>query len=43
MMVAVELPLGDPHGLIEIVVKQLRIENRVPVILEIGRLDAAWC
>ena len=43
MMVPVELGLGDPYGFLKIVVGQLGIENRVAVVLEIGRLHAARC
>jgi hypothetical protein len=41
--VPVELGLGDPDGFLEIVVGQGRVQDRVAVVLEIGRLDSARC
>ena len=35
--------LGDADGLLEIVVGQVRVENFVPVVFEVGRLQAARC
>lgn len=37
----VELFLGDADGLGEVVIGQLRVQNCVAVILEVGRLHAA--
>ena len=42
-MVPVELGLGNGNGLIEVVIGQGRIQDRVAVLTEIGRLDAAFC
>ena len=39
-LVLVELGLGDPDGLVEVVVGQLRVDDLVAVLQE-GRLDAA--
>ena len=38
----IELGLGDPHGLIEILIWQLRVDDFVAVGFEVCRLDAAW-
>ena len=40
-LVLVELVLGDPDGLLEVVVGQLRVDDLVAVVLEVGRFDAA--
>ena len=37
-----ELRLGNSHGLVEIVVGQLGVEEFVAVGLEVGRPHAAW-
>ncbi len=42
-MMLVEFHLGNANGFLEIIVGQGRIHNRVTVVLEIGRLDAARC
>jgi hypothetical protein len=39
--VLIELGLGDPDRLIEVIVGQGRVQNVVTVVLEAGRLDAA--
>jgi hypothetical protein len=39
-LVLVELLLGDPDGLGEILVGQLRVDDGMAVVLEVGRLDA---
>jgi len=41
-MTLIELGLGDADGGIEIV-GQGRIENNVTMVLQVRRLDAAWC
>ena len=38
----VELALGDPHGLGDVLVRQGRIDDGVAVPNEVGRFDAAW-
>src|SRR5664279_4056278 len=42
-MVLVEGGLGNPHRLVEVVIRQGWVENGVAVLVEIGRLHAAWC
>jgi hypothetical protein len=39
-LVPVELYLGDPDGLVEILVGQLRVDDLVPVLGQEGRFDA---
>jgi hypothetical protein len=39
--VLVELGLGDLHGLLEVLVRQLRVEDGVAVAGQVARLDAA--
>jgi hypothetical protein len=39
-LVPVELVLGDPYGLIEIVIGESRVENLVAVLCQVDRLDA---
>src|SRR5271155_288418 len=41
-LVLVELLLGDPDGFVEVMVRQFWIENRVAVLRQEGRFDAAW-
>ena len=41
MQVSGVVALSDPNGLIEIIIGQGRAQDRVAVVLEIGRLDAA--
>ena len=40
-MMPVKLILGDPDGLFEIMVRQLRVEHRMPVLGQKGRLHTA--
>ncbi len=37
----IKLDLGDPHGLIEIIIGESGVQDRVAVVLEERRLDAA--
>jgi hypothetical protein len=39
--VLVELLLGDPDGLVEILVGKLRVDDLVAVLRQVSRLDAA--
>lgn len=40
-MVPIKLRLGDPHGLLEVLVGQLWIDDHVAVVLKVGRLHTA--
>ena len=41
-MIAVKLSLSDADGSVKIVVGQGRVQNLMAVVLEVGRLQAAW-
>jgi hypothetical protein len=41
-MVLVELLLGEPDGLLEVLVGQLRVDDLVAVLRQERRFDAAW-
>jgi hypothetical protein len=41
-LVLIERGLGDPDGFGEVFVRQRRIDDLVAVVLQVGRLHAAW-
>src|SRR6516165_8870506 len=41
-LVLIELGLGDPDRLVEVLIGQLRVDDLVAVLHQVGRFDAAW-